>query len=74
MEWRAPDGDLPVRHDELHQPLPEGKRRFLDGTSGTAYYVPALRRTAGEAETRLEVRAVGAAFAASAAAALAYRW
>ncbi|MEU1373801.1 hypothetical protein ABZ442_09070 [Streptomyces triculaminicus] len=64
----------PVRHYELHQVLPGGARRFLGGTCGHAYYVPALRRTADEAVTRLEVRAVDELYTASAPARVTYRW
>ncbi|MFI9201450.1 endo-beta-N-acetylglucosaminidase [Streptomyces sp. NPDC053048] len=64
----------PVRHYELHQVLPGGARRFLGGTCGHAYYVPALRRTADEAATRVEVRAVDELYAASAPASVTYRW
>ncbi|KUJ69044.1 endo-beta-N-acetylglucosaminidase [Streptomyces albus subsp. albus] len=63
-----------VRHYELWQPLPGGDRRFLGGTCGTAYFVPALRRTGGESATRLEVRAVDELYASSAPAALSVTW
>ncbi|MFC5034370.1 endo-beta-N-acetylglucosaminidase [Streptomyces sp. So13.3] len=70
--WRRSAG--PVRHYEVHQVLPGGGRRFLGGTPGTAYYLPALRRTAGEAVTRLEVRAVGELFTSSAPSSAAFTW
>ncbi|WFB11088.1 endo-beta-N-acetylglucosaminidase [Streptomyces sp. LX-29] len=63
-----------VRHYELHQVLPGGGRRFLGGTCGTAFYVPALRRVDGEAATRIEVRAVDELFASSAPSAVSYDW
>ncbi|MEU3753208.1 endo-beta-N-acetylglucosaminidase [Streptomyces olivoreticuli] len=64
----------PVRHYELHQVLPGGGRRFLGGTCGHAYYVAALRRTAAEAATRVEVRAVDELYASSAPASVDFRW
>ncbi|MEU5430609.1 endo-beta-N-acetylglucosaminidase [Streptomyces olivoreticuli] len=64
----------PVRHYELHQVLPGGGRRFLGGTCGHAYYVAALRRTAMEAATRVEVRAVDELYASSAPASVEFRW
>ncbi|MFC4511399.1 endo-beta-N-acetylglucosaminidase [Streptomyces ehimensis] len=63
-----------VRHYTLHQVVPGGRRRFLGGTCGHAYYVPALRRTAGEEATRIEVRAVDELYTASAPASVAHRW
>ncbi|MFI9306308.1 endo-beta-N-acetylglucosaminidase [Streptomyces triculaminicus] len=77
VAWAPPPSrpDVPpVRHYELHQVLPGGACRFLGGTCGHAYYVPALRRTADEAVTRLEVRAVDELYTASAPARVTYRW
>ncbi|MEU5587428.1 endo-beta-N-acetylglucosaminidase [Streptomyces chrestomyceticus] len=71
---KAKAGPVPVRHYEVHQILPDGQRRFLGGTCGTAFYLPALRRTSGEPRTRLEVRAVGELYTASAAAAAVFTW
>ncbi|UNO44081.1 endo-beta-N-acetylglucosaminidase [Streptomyces sp. MST-110588] len=68
LTWRAAarrTGPVP-RHYEVHQLLPDGARRFLGGTCGTALYIPAVRRTAGERATRLEVRAVGELYTSSA--------
>ncbi|MEU7165859.1 endo-beta-N-acetylglucosaminidase [Streptomyces morookaense] len=72
LAWQAAPG--PVRHYELRQALPGGGFRFLGGTCGHAYYVPALRRTAGEAATRIEVRAVDELYAASVPAHVTHRW
>ncbi|MEV4443310.1 endo-beta-N-acetylglucosaminidase, partial [Streptomyces sp. NPDC049577] len=72
LAWGAASG--PVRHYELRQVLPGGGFRFLGGTCGHAYYVPALRRTAEEAATRVEVRAVDELYAASAPASVTLRW
>ncbi|MFH9423679.1 endo-beta-N-acetylglucosaminidase [Streptomyces sp. NPDC017529] len=78
LTWKPSDKTaakgVPVRHYEVHQVLPDGKRRFLGGTCGTAYYLPALRRTPGEPGTRLEVRAVGEPYTASAAATAVFTW
>ncbi|MFI1970914.1 endo-beta-N-acetylglucosaminidase [Streptomyces cinnamoneus] len=68
---RAPG---PVRHYELRQALPGGGFRFLGGTCGHAYYVPALRRTAGEAATRVDVCAVDELYSVSAPASVMFRW
>ncbi len=72
LAWGAAAG--PVRHYELRQALPGGGFRFLGGTCGHAYYVPALRRTAEEAVTRIDVRAVDELYAASVPASVTYRW
>ncbi|MEU4211663.1 endo-beta-N-acetylglucosaminidase [Streptomyces sp. NPDC026206] len=72
LAWGAASGT--VRHYELRQALPGGGSRFLGGTCGHAYYVPALRRTADEAATRIEVRAVDELYAASRPASVTYRW
>ncbi|MFH8369972.1 endo-beta-N-acetylglucosaminidase [Streptomyces sp. NPDC018031] len=72
LVWGPPSSA--VRHHELHQVLPGGGRRFLGGTCGTAFHVAALRRSAGEAATRIEVRAVDELFTASAPSATVYSW
>ncbi|UQI46651.1 endo-beta-N-acetylglucosaminidase [Streptomyces sp. HU2014] len=75
LAWTAPvRSPGSVRHYELHQLLPGGGRRFLGGTCGHAYYVAALRRAAGEAATRVEVRAVDELYASSAPASVTFRW
>lgn len=63
LSWHRASG--PVRHHELHRVLPDGSRRFLGGTCGTAFHVPALRRENGEPAVRFEVRAVGELYTAS---------
>ncbi len=77
LRWSPPArrrGAGPVRHYELHQVLPGGARRFLGGTCGHASYVPALRRTAGEPATRIEVSAVDELYSVSVPAPVAFRW
>ncbi|GHF29526.1 hypothetical protein GCM10010218_08370 [Streptomyces mashuensis] len=63
LAWDAAPG--PVRHYEVRQVLSGGARRFLGGTAGHAFYVPALHRPAGEPATRIEVRAVDELYAVS---------
>ncbi|MEV5505567.1 endo-beta-N-acetylglucosaminidase [Streptomyces orinoci] len=72
LAWGAAPG--PVRHYELRQSLPGGGFRFLGGTCGHAYYVPALRRTSGEAVSRLEVRALDELYVPSPPAVFDHRW
>ncbi|KAA6221358.1 hypothetical protein CP973_04690 [Streptomyces albofaciens JCM 4342] len=72
--WKPSGKGVPVRHHENHQPLPDRKRRFLGGTCGTAFHLPALRRTSGESGTRPEVRAVGEPHTSSAAATAVFTW
>ncbi|MBB1253037.1 GH85 family endohexosaminidase C-terminal domain-containing protein, partial [Streptomyces alkaliterrae] len=75
LRWRAPrGGPCAVHHHELHQVLPDGRRRFLGGTAGEAYYLGSLRRAAGERTTRVEIRAVSHALVRSPAVAVAHRW
>ncbi|MEU7150691.1 endo-beta-N-acetylglucosaminidase [Streptomyces sp. NPDC045456] len=74
LTWQPSAKGVPVRHYEVDQTLPDGKRRFLGGTCGTAFYLPALRRTDGEPGTRLEVRAVGELYGSSAAATAVFTW
>lgn len=62
------------RHYELHRVLPDGTRRFLGGTCGTAFFVPGLRREPGEKCARFQVRAVGELYTTSGAASVAHRW
>ncbi|MBC2876259.1 MULTISPECIES: endo-beta-N-acetylglucosaminidase [Streptomyces] len=72
LAWGA--SPRPVRHYLLHQRLPGGGVRFLGGTCGHASYVPELRRTAGEAVTCVEVRAVDELYTSSAPAVVRFRW
>ncbi|MGW7003593.1 GH85 family endohexosaminidase C-terminal domain-containing protein, partial [Streptomyces sp. NPDC054933] len=64
----------PVRHYAIHQVLPGGGDRFLGATCQLAMYVPALHREAGEAASRIEVRAVGELFDSSAPTAVDFAW
>ncbi len=72
LAWRRSAG--PVRHYEVHQLLPGGGRSFLGGTCQLATYLPRLRRAAGESASRIEVRAVGELFDASAPATTRFAW
>ncbi|MEU1347830.1 endo-beta-N-acetylglucosaminidase [Streptomyces sp. NPDC005795] len=72
FRWhRAP---VAPRHYELHRILPDGTRRFLGGTSGTAFFAPGIRREPGERTARFQVRAVGELYTTSGAASTAHRW
>ncbi|MFF2197070.1 endo-beta-N-acetylglucosaminidase [Streptomyces sp. NPDC058157] len=72
LSWgRAPG---PVRHYELYRRLPDGTRRFLGGTCGTALYLPRLARAGREREAVLELRAVDETYAVSAPAPARFRW
>ncbi|MEU8825547.1 endo-beta-N-acetylglucosaminidase [Streptomyces sp. NPDC048636] len=72
LSWGRSSGA--VRHYEVHQALPDGGRRFLGGTCGTAYYVPALRRVNGERSSRIDVRAVDELFTSSPPASVSFPW
>ncbi|WP_406185220.1 endo-beta-N-acetylglucosaminidase [Streptomyces sp. NBC_01006] len=72
LSWRRAAG--PVRHYELYRLLPDGARRFLGGTCGTALYVPAVTRAGREPAAAFEVRAVDELYAASAPAGTALPW
>ena len=72
FSWDGARGD--IRHYELHRVLPDGSRRFLGGTSATAFYVAAQRPEQGEAAARFEVRAVGELYSLSAAAKVSRHW
>lgn len=75
LSWRrAPGEATPVRHYAVSRVLPDGSRRFLGGTCGTALYLPAVRRAGGERATVLEVRAVDELYAASAPARTTLTW
>ncbi|WP_433545163.1 endo-beta-N-acetylglucosaminidase [Streptomyces sp. CA-294286] len=72
LRWQPVRG---ARHYEVHQVLPDGARRFLGGTAGSAYYVPSLHRaTDSEQRTTLEVRAVGDLLVSSPPAPLTHSW
>ncbi|MFE2879904.1 endo-beta-N-acetylglucosaminidase [Streptomyces roseus] len=72
LSWRRAAG--PVRHHELYRLLPDGSRRFLGGTCGTALYLPAVTRAGQEPAARFEVRAVDELYAASDPAATTLPW
>lgn len=72
LRWRRAPG--PVRHYEVLRILPDGTRRFLGGTCGTAFFLSGIRREPGERSARFEVRAVDELYAPSAAAVTAHRW
>ncbi|MEW1634593.1 endo-beta-N-acetylglucosaminidase [Streptomyces sp. NPDC093801] len=72
LSWLRAAG--PVRHYELHRLLPDGTRRFLAGTCGTALYLPRLARAGRERAAALELRAVDETYAASAPARAGFAW
>ncbi|MFB6811757.1 endo-beta-N-acetylglucosaminidase [Streptomyces sp. NPDC056387] len=72
LSWRRAAG--PVRHYELQRLLPDGTRRFLGGTCGTALYLPAVSRAGREPAAVFEVRAVDELYAASAPAGTTLTW
>ncbi|MFJ3925138.1 endo-beta-N-acetylglucosaminidase [Streptomyces sp. NPDC090022] len=72
LSWRRSDG--PVRHYELHHALPDGSRRFLGGTCGTALHVPRIERAGRERTAVVEVRAVGELYDVSAPARITHPW
>ncbi|MBW1595489.1 endo-beta-N-acetylglucosaminidase [Streptomyces sp. JJ38] len=61
LTWRPGRGS-PARRHEVHQVLPDGERRFLGATGGTALHLPEVRRSGDEARTALEIRAVGTSY------------
>ncbi|MCJ1681074.1 endo-beta-N-acetylglucosaminidase [Streptomyces sp. APSN-46.1] len=63
LSWRRAPG--PVRHYEVSRVLPDGARRFLGGTCGTALYLPAVERAGRERAAAFEVRAVDELYAVS---------
>ncbi|MFC6983302.1 endo-beta-N-acetylglucosaminidase [Streptomyces cirratus] len=72
LSWHRAAG--PVRHYEVHRRLPDGARRFLGGTCGTALYLPAVTRSGAEPAAAFEVRAVDELYAVSGAARTTLRW
>ncbi|MGW0751186.1 endo-beta-N-acetylglucosaminidase [Streptomyces sp. NPDC002587] len=72
LSWRRAAG--PVRHYEVSRVLPDGTRRFLGGTCGTALYLAAVPRAGREPAAVLEVRAVDELYAVSAPARTALAW
>ncbi|MGW6984284.1 endo-beta-N-acetylglucosaminidase [Streptomyces sp. NPDC054932] len=75
LSWRAAagDGGRP-RHYEVWRVLPDGARRFLGGTCGTALYLPAVPRAGRERAATFEVRAVDELYAVSAPARATLAW
>ncbi|MGW0732566.1 endo-beta-N-acetylglucosaminidase [Streptomyces sp. NPDC002851] len=72
--WRSAPDKLSVRHYELHRVLPDGSRRFLGGTPGSAFYVQGLAPEQGERAARFELRAVDELYTASTPATTTYPW
>ncbi|MFF4445863.1 endo-beta-N-acetylglucosaminidase [Streptomyces sp. NPDC001502] len=75
LSWRAAagPGGRP-RHYEVWRVLPDGTRRFLGGTCGTALYLPAVPRAGRERAAAFEVRAVDELYAVSEAARTTLVW
>ncbi|MFG2143394.1 endo-beta-N-acetylglucosaminidase [Streptomyces sp. NPDC048696] len=63
-----------VRHYELHRALPDGSRRFVGGTCGTAFFVPGVTPLGAERSARFEIRAVGELYTASEAVCAVHPW
>ncbi|MER6036598.1 endo-beta-N-acetylglucosaminidase [Streptomyces sp. NPDC001835] len=74
LAWNAAPRRVPVRHYELHRLLPDGTRRFLGGTCQRAFFVTGLRPERGERAARLELRAVGELYGASAPVTVTHSW
>lgn len=72
LRWHRAPGN--PRHYELHRVLPDGTRRFLGGTCGTAFFVPGVRREPAEKTARFQVRAVSELYTTSGAATITHRW
>ncbi|AWZ10581.1 endo-beta-N-acetylglucosaminidase [Streptomyces sp. ICC4] len=75
LSWRRPAGPAGrVRHYEVSRILPDGARRFLGGTCGTALYLPAVERAGREEAAVFEVRSVDELYAVSAPARTTLVW
>ncbi|WP_051809553.1 endo-beta-N-acetylglucosaminidase [Streptomyces sp. NRRL S-378] len=75
LSWRAAAGaGGRPRHYEVHRVLPDGGRRFLGGTCGTALYLPGVPRAGREGAAVFEVRAVDELYAVSAPARTTLPW
>ncbi|MFD9337344.1 endo-beta-N-acetylglucosaminidase [Streptomyces sp. NPDC060028] len=72
LSWRRAAG--PVRHYEVARVLPDGTRRFLAGTCGTALFLPAVTRAGRERAAAFEVRAVDEVYAVSGPARTTLTW
>ena len=57
LTWTAPADEIEVY--EVYRRLPDGGREFVWGTSGTAVFVPDVRRIDGQGAIPVEVVAVG---------------
>ncbi|MEU7727448.1 endo-beta-N-acetylglucosaminidase [Streptomyces sp. NPDC040724] len=75
LSWRGAAGPHgQPRHYEVSRVLPDGTRRFLGGTCGTALYLPAVPRAGRERAAAFEVRAVDELYTASAPARTTLVW
>ncbi|MFE6836016.1 endo-beta-N-acetylglucosaminidase [Streptomyces sp. NPDC057705] len=75
LSWRGAAGrHRQPRHYEVSRVLPDGTRRFLGGTCGTALYLPAVPRAGRERAAAFEVRAVDELYAASVPARTTLAW
>ncbi len=75
LSWRRAAGPVGrVRHYEVSRILPDGTRRFLGGTCGTALYLPDVPRAGGERAAAFEVRTVDELYAVSAPARTTLAW
>ncbi|MER6450207.1 endo-beta-N-acetylglucosaminidase [Streptomyces venezuelae] len=75
LSWRAADGPGGrPRHHEVWRILPDGTRRFLGGTCGTALYLPAVPRAGRERAAAFEVRAVDELYTVSEPARVTLPW
>ncbi|MET9961571.1 endo-beta-N-acetylglucosaminidase [Streptomyces sp. NPDC006326] len=72
LSWRRAPGA--VRHYELYRLLPDGSRRFLGGTCGTALYLPDLVRAGRERAAVIELRAVDELYGVSGPARTTLTW
>ncbi|NUP36736.1 MAG: endo-beta-N-acetylglucosaminidase [Streptomyces sp.] len=72
LAWNPAPGD--VRHYTLHRLLPDGTRRFLGATGQCAYFLGGLQPEQGEQAARLELRAVGELYTASAPVTVTHTW
>lgn len=75
LSWQRAAGPAGrVRHYEVSRVLPDGTRRFLGGTCGTALYLPAVERAGREKAAVFEIRAVDELYAVSTPARTTLNW
>ncbi|WP_326587669.1 endo-beta-N-acetylglucosaminidase [Streptomyces sp. NBC_01294] len=75
LSWRrAAAAGGQIRHYEVSRILPDGTRRFLGGTCGTALHLPDVPRAGRERAAAFEVRAVDELYAVSAPARTTLAW